>query len=141
MTDGRRHLVNGKLVDVWRRVVPAIWSCFLIRFGAATFSGPLGGCHRSCGIMNGMYVCQGELCAAQQNQETTTRTSPWWSGRGNMDLGLNVQKHVDAGSRSQQAAQRERSPDSPQITSILVEEQARNPVEPVQRRYGDTRHG
>lgn len=58
-----------------------------------------------------------------------------------MDLGLNVQKHVDAGSRSQQAAQRERSPDSPQITSILVEEQARNPVEPVRRRYGDTRHG
>lgn len=58
-----------------------------------------------------------------------------------MDLGLDVQKHVDAGSRSQQAAQRERSPDFPQLTSILVEEQARDLVEPIQRRYGDTRHG
>lgn len=80
MTDGRRHLVNGKLFDVWRRVVPAIWSCFLIRFGAATFSGPLGGCHLSCGIMDGMYVCQGELCAAQRNPETSTSRSTLMQG-------------------------------------------------------------
>lgn len=79
--DWRRHLVDGKLFDVWRRVVPAIWSCFLIRFGAATFSGPLGGCRRSCGIMNRMYAKLSSVL--HRNPETTTSTSPWWSGRGN----------------------------------------------------------
>lgn len=138
--DWRRHLVDGKLFDVWRRVVPAIWSCFLIRFGAATFSGPLGGCRRSCGIMNRMYA---KVSSVLHNEIQRPQQALHHGGVDveTMDLDLDVQKHVDAGSRSQQAAQRERSPDSPQLTSILVEEQARDLVEPIQRRYGDTRHG
>jgi hypothetical protein len=77
----QENLVNGKLFDVWRRVVPAIWSCFLVRFGAATFRGPLGGCRPSCGIVVGMDAKVSSVLhkVRRRRSETTPGTSPWWS--------------------------------------------------------------